>query len=204
MAKAEAETNTAPTDAQKEAGNYKKGHVRIDGFDITIENPKGSERSGTDATGKKWSHARNNTYGYIRGTEGVDGDHIDVFCKGAPMAKVGTKERKNSERTKRLTKLSSEIEERGKLGARELLHEIVVALSTDITPKQAENYQLTNPNELSAEEQGNLQLRIDAMRAIWKLYLETEIPASLVTAGILRRVPGGARTHDIQNHNLTL
>lgn len=73
-----------PTDAQKEAGNYKKGHVKIDGYDITIENPKGSERSGTDANGDKWSVTMNNDYGYIRGTEGVDGDHIDVFLSDNP------------------------------------------------------------------------------------------------------------------------
>lgn len=73
------EVDTRPTEAQKEAGNYKKGHVKIDGFDITIENPKGSVRSGVDADGKPWSVTMNNTYGYIRGTEGVDGDHIDVF-----------------------------------------------------------------------------------------------------------------------------
>ena len=76
---ASAEVNTDPTEAQKEAGNYKKGHVQVGTFDITIENPKGSERSGTDANGKKWSVKMNNTYGYIRGAEGVDGDHIDVF-----------------------------------------------------------------------------------------------------------------------------
>lgn len=79
VASAEAETEQNPTDGQKEAGNYKKGHVKIDGFDISIENPKGSERSGTDASGKPWSVTMNNTYGYIRRTEGVDGDHIDVF-----------------------------------------------------------------------------------------------------------------------------
>ncbi len=76
---AEAQTNTSPTEAQKEAGNYKKGHVQVGTFDLTIENPKGSERGGTDANGNKWSITMQNTYGYIRGTEGVDGDHIDVF-----------------------------------------------------------------------------------------------------------------------------
>lgn len=55
------------------------GHVKVGAFDVTIENPKGSERSGTDANGKKWSVKMNTTYGHIRGTEGVDGDHIDVF-----------------------------------------------------------------------------------------------------------------------------
>lgn len=75
----EQKVNLNPTDAQKENGNYKKGHIKVDGFDITIENPKGSERSGVDANGKSWSITMNNTYGYIRGTEGVDGDHIDLF-----------------------------------------------------------------------------------------------------------------------------
>ena len=79
IAQAEAVTEQNPTEGQKEAGNYKKGHVKIDGFDISIENPKGSERKGTDAQGKPWSVTMNNTYGYIRRTEGVDGDHIDVF-----------------------------------------------------------------------------------------------------------------------------
>lgn len=76
---ASAEVNTDPTDAQKEAGNYKKGHVQVGTFDITIEQPQGSVRKGTDADGKQWESKMNNTYGYIRGAVGVDGDHIDVF-----------------------------------------------------------------------------------------------------------------------------
>lgn len=79
VAQAEAETEQNPTEAQKEAGNYKKGHVRIGQFDITVENPKGSVRRGTDQNGNSWETTMHNTYGYIRGTEGVDGDHIDVF-----------------------------------------------------------------------------------------------------------------------------
>ena len=79
VAAAEAETATDPTEGQKEAGNYRKGHVRIGQFDITVENPKGSVRRGVDASGKAWEQTMQNTYGYIRGTEGVDGDHIDVF-----------------------------------------------------------------------------------------------------------------------------
>jgi N12 class adenine-specific DNA methylase len=75
----ELKVDTNPTEAQKEAGNYKKGHIKINGFDVTIEQPAGSVRSGKDASGKEWSQVMNNTYGYIRGTEGVDGDHIDVF-----------------------------------------------------------------------------------------------------------------------------
>lgn len=79
IAAAEAEVDVNPTDKQKEAGNYKKGHVQIGTFNVTIEQPKGSVRSGVDANGNKWETTMQNTYGYIRGTEGVDGDHIDVF-----------------------------------------------------------------------------------------------------------------------------
>lgn len=76
---ASADVNTEATEAQKEAGNYKKGHVQVGAFDITIEQPEGSIRRGTDANGKQWESKMHNTYGYFRGTEGVDGDHIDVF-----------------------------------------------------------------------------------------------------------------------------
>ena len=76
---AENATDTNPTDGQKKAGNYKKGHVQIGAFDISVEQPKGSVRRGKDADGKEWESKMNNTYGYFRGTEGVDGDHIDVF-----------------------------------------------------------------------------------------------------------------------------
>lgn len=76
---AEQEVDTNPTDAQKEAGNYKKGHVTIDGFDISIENPRGSVRSGVDENDNEWSVTMHDTYGYIRNTESVDGDHIDIF-----------------------------------------------------------------------------------------------------------------------------
>lgn len=85
IAAAEAEVDTNPTEGQKEAGNYKKGHIKLDGYDITIEQPKGSVRSGVDPDGKAWSQEMHNTYGYIRGTEGVDGDHIDVFLSDDPQ-----------------------------------------------------------------------------------------------------------------------
>lgn len=75
----EQKVNTNPSDAQKEAGNYKKGHIQVGSFNVTIEQPKGSVRRGTDENGNSWETTMQNTYGYIRGTEGVDGDHIDVF-----------------------------------------------------------------------------------------------------------------------------
>jgi len=70
-----------PTDGQKEAGNYRKGHVRVAGLDISIENPEGSERRGTDPGGKPWVNRMAGHYGYVRRTEGADGDQVDVFLK---------------------------------------------------------------------------------------------------------------------------
>ncbi|HCB60841.1 MAG TPA: hypothetical protein DHV29_08080 [Bacteroidales bacterium] len=75
----EAVTNTNPTEKQKEAGNYKKGRIEVQGLNIAIENPKGSERSGVDANGEPWSTTMNNTYGYFERTEGKDKDQVDVF-----------------------------------------------------------------------------------------------------------------------------
>ncbi|WP_405707460.1 hypothetical protein [Ancylobacter terrae] len=70
-----------PTPAQKEAGNYRLGHLRLGELDISIENPKGSERRGVDPQGKPWSVEMKSHYGYIRGTIGRDKDHLDVFVK---------------------------------------------------------------------------------------------------------------------------
>lgn len=74
-----AETETEPTEAQKKAGNYKKGHLSFGGYDFTVETPKGVTRSGKDEHGKPWSVTMHDTYGYILGKIGVDGDHIDMF-----------------------------------------------------------------------------------------------------------------------------
>lgn len=68
-----------PTEAQKEAGNYAKGHVRLHGLDITIENARGSTRSGKAPDGTEWESRLAHHYGYVKGTEGADGDHVDVF-----------------------------------------------------------------------------------------------------------------------------
>ncbi|NSX14941.1 PLxRFG domain-containing protein [Cupriavidus taiwanensis] len=73
-----------PTDAQKEAGNYKLGHVSLHGLDVSIENPRGSTRSGTAPDGSAWSVEMANHYGYFKRTEGADGDHVDVFIGPHP------------------------------------------------------------------------------------------------------------------------
>lgn len=84
---AESETETDLTDEQKESGDYKKGHVTIQGLDIAIENPKGSVRSGVDADGNPWSTEMKNTYGYFEGTKGVDSDDVDCFLGPNPLSK---------------------------------------------------------------------------------------------------------------------
>jgi hypothetical protein len=68
-----------PTEQQIEAGNYKKGHVNLQGMSISIENPKGSTRSSKPGARKEWSQEMKHHYGYIRRTEGADGDQIDTF-----------------------------------------------------------------------------------------------------------------------------
>lgn len=78
-----AETETEPTEAQKKAGNYKKGHLSFGDYDYTVETPKGVTRSGKDEQGKPWSVTMHDTYGYILGKIGVDGDHIDMFINDA-------------------------------------------------------------------------------------------------------------------------
>lgn len=79
--------NAEPTDAQKAAGNYKKGHLKFNGLDISIENPRGSVRRGTDRGGRKWEQELTSHYGYIKGTIGKDKDHLDVFIGDQPLSK---------------------------------------------------------------------------------------------------------------------
>lgn len=83
---AEKETETDLTPEQKESGDYKKGHVKIQDFDIAIENPKGSVRSGVDKDGKEWSQEMHNTYGYFEGTKGKDSDDVDCFIGPNPLS----------------------------------------------------------------------------------------------------------------------
>lgn len=71
----------APSEAQHEAGNHKKGHINIAGMDLAIENPEGSKREGTDPNGKKWSVTLKSHYGYIKRTTGADEEHIDAYVR---------------------------------------------------------------------------------------------------------------------------
>lgn len=76
---AEAENaNLNPTDAQKEAGNYRMGHISIKGMKIAIENPKGSKRYYKENGEEKYNVMKNH-YGYFNISKGKDGDCVDVF-----------------------------------------------------------------------------------------------------------------------------
>jgi hypothetical protein len=88
IASAESVVNTDPTKGQQEAGNYKKGSVTVQGIDISIENPVGSVRKGIDEDGKAWEHEMKSSYGYIKRTEGKDGDHVDVFIGNNPASQT--------------------------------------------------------------------------------------------------------------------
>ncbi len=68
-----------PTDAQKEAGNFKTGQFSWNGLTVAIENPAGSLRQGTDSSGNTWSIRMPYHYGYVRNTKGADGEKVDVF-----------------------------------------------------------------------------------------------------------------------------
>ncbi|MEH8151374.1 LPD38 domain-containing protein [Aeromonas caviae] len=85
---ARTEVDQEPTEAQKEAGNYRKGHLKLQGLDIALENPKGSTRSGTDQDGKAWQSTMAHDYGYIKRTLGADGDHVDVFIGDQPQSET--------------------------------------------------------------------------------------------------------------------
>lgn len=81
--------NTAPSEAQAKAGNYAKAHLKVQGLDIAIENPKGSTRKGTDPDGKAWeSPPMPGDYGYIKGATAKDGDKLDVLIGPDPASQT--------------------------------------------------------------------------------------------------------------------
>jgi hypothetical protein len=57
------------------------------GLNISVENDVGSTRRGVAPNGKKWATKMKVPYGYIRMTQGVDGDHVDCFVGPFAAAK---------------------------------------------------------------------------------------------------------------------
>lgn len=61
------------------SGHKLMGRKIFAGLNISIENRKGSIRTGVSDNGKEWKTKMKYPYGYIRGTIGVDGDHLDCY-----------------------------------------------------------------------------------------------------------------------------
>lgn len=70
-----------PSHEQKQSGDYQKGMIKIGNLTIAIENPAGSVRSGVDENGNQWENIMHHHYGYIVGSQGYDGDELDIFVK---------------------------------------------------------------------------------------------------------------------------
>lgn len=87
--RAAAETDREPSEAQRKAGNYRKGKFSLQGFQIAIENPRGSVRRGVNDQGKAWESVMPHHYGYIlRNVSEADGDHVDVFVGPDPDSEL--------------------------------------------------------------------------------------------------------------------
>lgn len=76
-----------PTAAQAEAGNYRKGHLTLHDMDIAVETPKGATRRGIGPGGEPWENESPAHYGYLKRTEGADGEHVDTYVGSHPESK---------------------------------------------------------------------------------------------------------------------
>ncbi len=56
-----------------------KKKLTFEGMPVHLDRPKGFVMSGEDAQGKTWERHYKLDYGFIPGTQGGDGDGIDVF-----------------------------------------------------------------------------------------------------------------------------
>lgn len=83
------DTEQPKSHAQAEAGNYRKGMFRWNGLEVRIENPKGSTRKGLKPDGTiAWESKMHADYGYVVGTEAIDGDAVDVFIGPALKSEI--------------------------------------------------------------------------------------------------------------------
>lgn len=86
--RAAAKTDPDPSPEQAEAGNYRKGKIRLHGLEIAIENRKGGYRKGIDKDGKAWKVKMPAHYGDVKRTEGKDGDPVDVWIGPNPESEL--------------------------------------------------------------------------------------------------------------------
>lgn len=68
------------------SGHPIRKRLTFRGLKISIENPAGTYRTGKDPDGNEWRSLLHFDYGYIRGTTGVDKDHVDCFMGPEPNA----------------------------------------------------------------------------------------------------------------------
>jgi N12 class adenine-specific DNA methylase len=81
---AQENANREPSAAAVEAGNYKKGHVSVQGVPVTIETTAGAERRGVGSDGTPWRVTLNHPYGYVKRSRGADGEQVDVYVGPHP------------------------------------------------------------------------------------------------------------------------
>ena len=176
-----------PTEAQKESGDYKKGHINLHGLDIAIENPKGSIRSGVDQDGKAWSNEIKHHYGYIKRTNGADGDEVDVFVGEHPESTKAFVVNQINPKTGKFDehKVMLGFNSKGSAKAGYLRNyakgwkgaELITELSIDELKQQIEEGKLSKPKPVIAEEAIEYKgIRIYPTKAGGKYYfaIETE------------------------------
>lgn len=56
-----------------------QGKTTYMGLPVSIENERGSLRIGVNESGEEWRTFMHMPYGYVRGSEGTDGDRVDVY-----------------------------------------------------------------------------------------------------------------------------
>ena len=155
MKEATKDVNLNPTEGQKEAGNYKKAHIKLQGLDITIENPKGSVRKGTDEKGNKWETKMNNHYGEFVGTKGYDGDPIDVFVGDNPNSnEIFVVDQKNPE--------TGEVESRN------------VESRYTLSKEERKNKMLSETQDIAEDQKIYIQDKINEAYSIHDKVSETE------------------------------
>lgn len=73
-----AKADPNPSGAQIEADVYRKGHIVVDGMDVSIETAKGTMRRSKPGTKPAWEVKMPAHYGDIKGTIAADGDNVDI------------------------------------------------------------------------------------------------------------------------------
>jgi hypothetical protein len=88
VSQANRQVHGTPTEAQREAGNFRTGKLHLHGLDLRVEYAKGGIRSGTSADGSKWRRVMTCPYGRIKRTVGLDGEAVDFFLGSHPESQL--------------------------------------------------------------------------------------------------------------------